>query len=105
VNGLKLLPVAILSIVFAGACGVDTEQSSKQNDVTASSADLLLLDGYVYTADSERSLAEAIAVSKGEIVLVGTTEDAMQLQGPDTRVDLTIFDGEVIFERQAHSPR
>ena len=83
---LKLLSVAMLSLVFAGACGVDTGQSSKQTDVAVIYADLLLLNGYVYTVDSERSLAEAIAVSKGEIVLVGTTEDAKKLQGPDTRV-------------------
>jgi len=60
VNGLKLLSVATLSMVFAGACGVDTEQSLNHTDAATGSADLLLLNGYVYTADSERSLAEAI---------------------------------------------
>jgi hypothetical protein len=47
-------------MVFAGACGVDTEQSLNHTDAATGSADLLLLNGYVYTADSERSLAEAI---------------------------------------------
>ena len=98
--------MAILGIFFVCACGVDTGQSSKQVDVAVNPADLLLLNGYVYTVDAARSVADAIAVRNGEIVLVGTTEDAKQLQGPDTRVvDLTIFDGEIIFERQTDSQR
>ncbi|MBM3473620.1 MAG: amidohydrolase [Armatimonadetes bacterium] len=52
-------------------------------------ADLLLFDGRVWTGLSDRPDAEAIAVSGGRIVAVGTTADLFALDGPDTRyIDL-----------------
>ncbi len=81
---LKLLTTVVaFAVTFTGGCGVDTEQPP---EITAVAADLLLLNGYVYTVDPGRSVAEAITVSDGEIVLVGTTEEAKQFQGPDTQV-------------------
>ncbi len=49
-------------------------------------ADLLLLNGYVYTSDPQHSVAEAVAVNNGLISAVGSTADLKVLQGPDTRV-------------------
>jgi len=50
------------------------------------SADLVLLDGTVYTADETRSLAQAVAITDGEIVFVGASEDARSRIGPATEV-------------------
>ncbi len=54
--------------------------------VLASSADLVLLNGRVYTLDPERPWAEALAARGEEIVAVGTTREVRRLAGPGTRV-------------------
>lgn len=50
------------------------------------SADTVFLDGEVYTVDSNRSRAEAVAVDDGRIVFVGDSAGARDLIGPHTRV-------------------
>jgi predicted amidohydrolase YtcJ len=49
-------------------------------------ADLLFVDGAVYTVDAARSWAEAVAVRDGRIVAVGTTNDVVELRGSGTEV-------------------
>ncbi len=49
-------------------------------------ADLVLLDGKVYTVDAARSWADAIAVRDGRIVYVGTDSKARDFIGPRTSV-------------------
>ena len=52
-------------------------------------ADLVLLNGRVYTMDHELPLAQALAVGAGRILAVGETEQMRALMGPDTeQVDL-----------------
>ena len=50
-------------------------------------ADLILTNGAVYTMDSSRSKADALAVRNGEIVYVGTTEGADAFKGKNTKVE------------------
>ena len=49
-------------------------------------ADLVLLNGTVYTVDEQQPTAEAIAVNGDRIVFVGSTADARNLIRNDTRV-------------------
>lgn len=49
-------------------------------------ADQILYNGCVYTVDKERSQAEAIAVAAGEILFVGSNEDAKQYQHDHTEI-------------------
>jgi len=49
-----------------------------------SSADLILLNGRVYTMDERLPLAQAVAVRCGRIVAVGQGADIRALAGPDT---------------------
>ena len=49
-------------------------------------ADLVFLDGAVYTGDAARSWAEALAVNGARISYVGPTAGARRLIGPRTRV-------------------
>lgn len=49
-------------------------------------ADLVFVNGAVYTVDINRSWAEAVAVRGQHIVYVGNNEGAMALAGPATRV-------------------
>jgi hypothetical protein len=48
--------------------------------------DLILTNGVVYTVDPSRSRREAVAVSGGRIVAVGTAAEVGALAGPGTRV-------------------
>jgi len=49
-------------------------------------ADLILLNGAVYTLDPLYPWASAVAVSGGKITFVGNDEDALAQAGPDTTV-------------------
>ncbi|HWX34803.1 MAG TPA: amidohydrolase family protein [Steroidobacteraceae bacterium] len=50
-------------------------------------ADLVLTDAKIYTADAGRSMAEALAVTAGKIVFVGSKAGAESWIGPNTRVE------------------
>lgn len=49
-------------------------------------ADLILLNGNIYTADAEGARVEAIAVKNGRILKTGTNEEIGQLKGDSTEV-------------------
>jgi len=49
-------------------------------------ADLVLVNGNVYTLDDDRPTAQAIAIRGERIVAVGSDDEARALAGPDTRV-------------------
>jgi hypothetical protein len=52
----------------------------------AQHADLILVGARVWTADSARPFAEAVAVAGNRIARVGSQADVMELRGPRTRV-------------------
>ena len=70
-------------VLFVAACGNDPGVSTQKDSV----ADLILLDGLVYSVDEKRSIAEAVAIRNGEIIFVGTSKMARELIGPRTRVE------------------
>lgn len=49
-------------------------------------ADLAFIDGEVFTADEDFTIAEAIAVSGGRVLATGDTAEIRELIGPRTRV-------------------
>lgn len=53
---------------------------------SVSPADLVLINGGIYTVDPERSWAQAAAVRDGVFVAIGTNKDIEPLLGPATRV-------------------
>jgi hypothetical protein len=65
-----------MAAALAGCGGVDKEKA----------ADLALTGGRIYTVDSARSWAEAVAIKDGRIVFVGTNDDAKDFIGHDTQV-------------------
>jgi len=88
-NLARLLVVALMSVSLI-SCGkeeppepVGTQTASNPGDEPA---DLLLLNGYVYTSDEQRTVAQAVAVNDGVISAVGSSEDLAALEGPDTEV-------------------
>src|SRR5712692_11930681 len=52
----------------------------------AEDADLILVNGNVYTVNDKQPHAEAIAVKKDRILFVGSNEDARKLKSEKTRV-------------------
>jgi predicted amidohydrolase YtcJ len=49
-------------------------------------ADLIFVNGAVYTVDAARSWAQAVAVRRGRIAAVGTDHDVRELAGPATEI-------------------
>ena len=88
-----LIPSMMMAVSLA-SCGGREEPVGPPAESPAESqalaapahADLLLLNGYVYTADAQQSVAEAVAVTDGLITAVGSSADLQALKGPDTEV-------------------
>jgi predicted amidohydrolase YtcJ len=49
-------------------------------------ADLVIINGKINTVDANNSLVESMAVSKGHILMTGTTEEMLALAAPDAQV-------------------
>jgi predicted amidohydrolase YtcJ len=71
---ISILLTASLQLV---ACGQATQQDP---------ADIVLLNGGIYTVDAERNWAEAAAIRDGEIIAVGTNSSIDQMIGDATEV-------------------
>lgn len=67
----------LLAIALAVSC---------QSRPPAEPATLVVHNAQVYTVNQSQPTAEAIAVRGDRIVLVGNNQDALELQGPSTRV-------------------
>lgn len=71
VSALQALFSVVLSPVYAAST---SEQQTH--------ADLVLVNGSIYTMDASRRWAQAIAISNGRIAFVGTDQDAVKYAGP-----------------------
>ena len=84
-GSLWSIGLAVLVAFGLAGCGGD----SKPVELIADEADLILINGGIYTVDAERSWAEAVAIRDGKIVAVGDNEAVEALNGPETRtIDL-----------------
>lgn len=78
--------MAVVALLMLGGCGSATDSAATTATTDRKTADLVLINGYVYTVDANRTVAEAVAVLDGKIIKVGSSDDVKKLQGPDTRV-------------------
>jgi predicted amidohydrolase YtcJ len=79
---MRLSATAILlACVLATACTNDKPENS-----ATQLADVIFINGAVYTMDVNRSWATAVAVRDDKIIYVGFDEGVAALKGPDTRV-------------------
>jgi predicted amidohydrolase YtcJ len=67
--------------LFLTACSKTEEPAP-----TPPQADLVLTNGYIYTVDGERNVAQAVAIAGEQIVFVGSDEDAKAYIGTATEV-------------------
>jgi len=78
---LPILPAAFLSLLLAAACGPSTGRDA------GGPADLILLNGEVYTMEEAQPWATAVVVTGNRITAVlGDDAEAEAYRGPDTRV-------------------
>ena len=59
---------------------------SGQRPADSSPADLLIVNGKVYTAGKNATFAQAVAVRGNKIAAVGTAQEIERLRGPQTQV-------------------
>ena len=69
--------LSVVTVTVAGACAAGGPEDP---------ADLVLINGDVYTLDEARPAAEAIAIRGDRIAVVGSNAEAEALVGRDTRV-------------------
>lgn len=74
---MRIRILAAAATAFVAACG---------GSGPGEPADLVLINGDVYTLDETRPEAEAVAVRGERIAVVGSNAEAEALVGPDTRV-------------------
>ena len=84
----RLLTLALTGLFLCGALhGRGFNEPPADNGRAAPRpADMVLLNGTVYTADRRHPWAQAVAVSNGKIVYVGSSTEAAAYTGPQTRV-------------------
>ena len=90
-NARNLLLPAVAALGLLSACsepagegaaavpGPGTEQAIEY-------ADLVLINGGIYTVDAERRRVQAAAVRDGLFVMLGSNEEVESLRGPETRI-------------------
>lgn len=80
----------LLPMLLVGAACSERQDEQPPVQAAVDFAELVLINGGIYTVDAERSWAEAAAVRGGAFVTVGSNADVESLIGPQTRViDLT----------------
>lgn len=77
-SGLFIAVAATTALAGVGLVGCQTQGSS--------GADMVLRNGYVYTVDGKNSVQQAIAVTGGKIVYVGSDEGVTSYIGQQTQL-------------------
>jgi predicted amidohydrolase YtcJ len=86
---MKLRASLALLTVFLVACAEKAEEPVAVVSLVVP-ADMVLINGGIYTVDDDRSRVEAVAIRDGVFVKVGNNAEIEPLVGPETRViDLT----------------
>ncbi len=89
--------LVVVSACTAGTTSPDPEPSTTTASPTSTTtttevplpdapAGLILHNGQILTVDQDFTIARAVAITDGDIVAVGTSEELMALAGPDTLV-------------------
>ena len=83
---LFVFAMALITVFSGRNVNADGDASAKKG-ASADKADYILTDAKIYTADSSRSMAEALAVRDGKIIFVGTSAEAAKLAGKKTVIE------------------
>ncbi len=86
IPALRRITLAGLACASLLAACKPAEKAAPAAVESAPVADLVLSNGYVYTVDGQRSVAEAVALKDDRILFVGSTAEALQHAGEGTEV-------------------
>jgi len=75
------LPSILFTVIALAGCG-----QRDDNTAAEEAADLLLLNGSVYTVNSAQPWAESVAIRAGIIIAVGSTEEMTAYRDASTKV-------------------
>jgi predicted amidohydrolase YtcJ len=81
---VSLLRSATCTLVLSAGMSLPLCAQSPAPRVAPAPADLIVTNARIYTADDARPLAEALAVTGGRLIFVGSAVEAMALKGPST---------------------
>ncbi len=78
--------IIIFGIITLASCNDEHEQTLSSESLVQQIADHVFLDGYVYSADANRTIAQAIATKNNKIIFLGENESASKYIGKITTV-------------------
>ena len=82
----RLLALVLVSLTMFVACSREQAPANVGKTIPATqSADLVFTNGYIYTVDADRTVAEAVAVLADKIVHVGSNKSVQEYVGPGTK--------------------
>jgi predicted amidohydrolase YtcJ len=76
---VKRLALLLAVLAFAGLAGDAAPEAAR-------AADLILVNGDIYTVDARLGRVEALAIAQGKILAAGTSEEIRKWAGPQTKV-------------------
>lgn len=79
---LKLAAASGISSYFLSSCRQPQNAAVSED----ASSELILINGRIATQDDRRTIAEAVAISNGRFVAVGTEKEVMASRGDNTRI-------------------
>lgn len=79
---LKLAAASGISSYFLSSCRQPQSAAVDEN----TKADLILINGRIATQDDRRSLAEAVAISNGRFIAVGTEKEVMAFKADNSEI-------------------
>jgi len=83
-----VIPIVLGAVVLLSACERESVQQ-KAGQTASAVADMVLINGGIYTVDADRSWAEAAAIRDGVFIAVGSNSEIEALIGEETRtIDL-----------------
>jgi predicted amidohydrolase YtcJ len=81
-NLVALTCLIVLAAIVSAGC----ERGGSPSGGVTSNGDLVLINGKIITVDAKDSIAEAVAISKGKIVAVGSNVEVQSRVGKSARV-------------------
>ncbi len=83
------LQALLVATLLLSACEREATQQASA-ETAPQVADMVLINGGIYTVDAKRNWAEAAAIRDGVFIAVGSNDDIKPLIGPATRtIDLS----------------
>src|SRR5262245_1401985 len=76
----------IVTLAFCFVFQQTTDGTSAAGQTGSGAADLILINGFIWTVDVSKPQAEAVAVRGDRIIKVGRNEEALALRGEHTRL-------------------